>query len=133
MQFKVVHVFYHLRCLLGRREVGKGEPSKDAIVEVIIEGVGQGQAQIGHELHELLLLHGERDILNDNGRRDELFVDVVGKIFLAQRVSTESGVGVSRVQIRESKCGETLRLIKPSLASNVSACASIMKSITHRR
>ena len=121
MQFEVVHGFYHRSCLFGRGEIGKGKPSEDAIVEVIIESVGQGQAQLSHKRHELLLLYGKRNILDDNGSGNKLLIDVVGKIFLSQRVPAEGGVGVPRVQIGKGEGWQTLGLIDPSLASNVSA------------
>jgi hypothetical protein len=121
MQLEVVHVLDYLRRLVRGGEVGKGEASKNAIVEVVIEGVRQRQAQIGHELHELFLLHGEGDVLDDNGSWNELLVNVVSKIFLAERVPTESGILMSRVQTGKSERGETLGLVEPSLVSNVSA------------
>ena len=61
----------------GRCEVGKRKTPKDSIIKMIVKGIGQRQVHVNHQLHELLLLDGERDILDNNGSRNELFVIVL--------------------------------------------------------
>jgi hypothetical protein len=83
MQLKMIHGVYDLRRLLGCSEVGESQTSEDSIVEVVIEGVWERQPQISHQLHQLFLLHCERNVLDNNGGRDQFFIDIMRKIFLS--------------------------------------------------
>ena len=76
LELKVIEVFDHDGGLLGRGEIGKGQASEDAVIEVVVEGVRQRQTHFRHQLHQLLLLHRERDVFDDDGGRDELVVAV---------------------------------------------------------
>ena len=74
LQLKVIKMLNHHGGLLGCGEVGKRQASEDTMIKVIVEGVGQRQTEVGHELHQLLLLDREGDVLDDDGRRDELLL-----------------------------------------------------------
>lgn len=130
LQLKVVHRLNHDRRLLGRGEVGKRQATEDTIVEMVVEGIGQRQAEIGHQLHQLLLLDRKGDVLNDDGGGDQLFVALLRTVGVlahlrlahalaeslrhvlagAQRSAAEAGEGVER---RRQLL--LLRLIEPSL------------------
>ena len=97
VQLEVVHRVDDGGRLLGGGEVGKGQASEDAVVKVVVEGIGQRQAQVSHELHQLLLLDGEGDVLDDDGGGDELLVDVgvavAGVEHRARTAVVEAGQG----------------------------------------
>lgn len=116
MQFEVIHGVYDRSSFFGRGEVGEGEAPENTIVEMVVEGIRQRQAQISHQLHQLFLLDSKRDVLDDDGRGDELLVHLVRKIVLSQRVLAETLAWMSRAQTREGEARETLGLlIQPSL------------------
>ena len=60
--------------LFCRCEVCKGQAAEDAIVEMVVEGVGQREIQLGHQLDQLLFLHGEGNIFDDNGGGDQFII-----------------------------------------------------------
>lgn len=72
LELKVVEHLDDRGGLLGRREVCKGKTPEDAIVKVVVEGIRERQVHLGHELHQLLLLHRERDVLDHDRSRDQL-------------------------------------------------------------
>ena len=114
MQFKVVHRVYDRGSFLCCGEVGKSQTPENTIVKVIVEGIRERQAQVGHDLYQLLLLHCKWDVFDYNGRRDKLLVNFMRKIILSQRVP-EALAGVARAQSRESKTWKALRLVEPPL------------------
>ena len=76
LQLKVVEHLNHGSRFLCGGEIGKRQTAEDAVVKVVVESVGQGKVQLGHQLHQLFFLDGERDILDDDGGRDQLIVDI---------------------------------------------------------
>lgn len=72
MNLHGVHGFNDDPRVLGRLEVRKGQAPKDAVVEVVVEGIGLRQVHFEHDGCQRLLAHGKGDVLNDNGRGDEL-------------------------------------------------------------
>ena len=86
LKIHVIHGVNHLLRILRILEVGKGQAPKDAIIEVVVEGIRYGEAEFLHEILELLLLDGKGDILDDDGRRDQLF-----GLGLATAVVTKKG------------------------------------------
>lgn len=72
--------------VLGRLKVGKGEAAEDAIVKVVVEGVGLGQVHVEHDGGERLLAHGKGNVLDDNGRGDELVAVRGGGAQVGRRV-----------------------------------------------
>lgn len=67
-----VHGFNDYSSVFGRLEVGESETAEDAIVKVVIEGVGLRQVHLEHDGSEGLLADSERDILDDNSGRNKL-------------------------------------------------------------
>jgi len=76
LEFKVVEDFDDGGRFLGRGEVGEGQTTENTIVKVVIEGVGQWQVQLGHQLHQLFFLDGERNVFDDDGGWDQFIVYV---------------------------------------------------------
>ena len=76
LQFKVIEHLDHGRRLLRRGEIGEGQTPENAIVKVVVESVGQRKVQLGHQLHQLFLLDGKRNVLDDDGGRDQFVVDI---------------------------------------------------------
>jgi hypothetical protein len=74
LELHMVHRLDDYRSLFGGSEVCKCQSPENSAVEVVVEGVGKGEVHLCHELHELLLLDGKGDVLDDNGGRDELIV-----------------------------------------------------------
>lgn len=74
LKLKMVQNFNHGGGLFGRREVGESQTTENAIVEVVVEGVGKWQVHIRHQLNQLLLFHGKRNIFDDNGGWNQLIV-----------------------------------------------------------
>lgn len=64
----------------GALEVGKSEAAEDAVVEVVVEGIRLGKAQVRHDLGEHLFPHVERDVLDDDGRRDQVVAQRLGLV-----------------------------------------------------
>lgn len=119
VELEVVHGLDDGGRLLGGGEVGKGQAPEDAVVEVVVEGIGQGQAEVGHELDQLLLLDGEGDVLDDDGGGDQLLVDVVGV------AGVEHGARVAVAEAGQGKAGQALllgrRRLHPALAESAAA------------
>lgn len=110
LQFKMVEHIDDGRRFLCRGEVGKSQTPKDTIVEVVVERVGQGKVQFGHQLHQLFFLDGKGDVLDDNGGGDQFIVCLRGRGFRPQ---------CARLKRTGSEIGERTRdtglLIEPGL------------------
>ena len=115
VELEVVHGLDDLGCLLGSGEVCESKTPEDAIVEVVVEGIGQGKAKLSHEGDELFLLDGEGNVLDDDGGGDELLIHVLGELVLLH-LRVEQRVGVAVAQATQGEGGKTLGLIEPSLA-----------------
>lgn len=61
--------------LVSRREICEGQTPKNAVVEMVVERVWQRKAHLRHNVDQLLFLDRKRDVLDDNGGRDELFIE----------------------------------------------------------
>ena len=72
LELHVIHRVDNMSCLLGIGEVCKRKTSKDAIVEVVIKGVGKRELHFRHQSNELLLLDRERNVLDNNSGWDKL-------------------------------------------------------------
>lgn len=57
-------------CFFGAGEVSEGEAAEDAVVEVVVEGVWEGEGEVGHEGDELFFFHGEGDVFDYDCRGD---------------------------------------------------------------
>lgn len=86
LKFKVVEHLDHRGGLFGGGEVCKRQAPKDAIVEMVVERVGKREAQFGHQLHQLFLLDGKRDVLDDDGGQDQVIVRVLSRRFRPDRI-----------------------------------------------
>jgi hypothetical protein len=74
----MIHGLNDNRRLFRGREIRECEAAEDAVVEVVVEGVGEGEVHLGHDFGELLALDREGDVLDDDGGWDELFAVVIG-------------------------------------------------------
>jgi hypothetical protein len=99
-EFHVVESVDDLVSLTRGGEVSKGQTSEDAIVEVVVEGIGQRQVHVNHELNKLLFLDSEGDVLDDNGSGDQL-------VIIFKRLS--STIGTSRRKKRGRALGTVER------------------------
>jgi len=73
LELHVIHRIDDVSRLLRVGEVCKGKASEDAVIEMIIECIREGQLHVRHELHKLLFLDGERYVLDNDSCRDKLF------------------------------------------------------------
>lgn len=76
----------------GALEVGEGETTENAVIEVVVEGIRLGKAKVGHDLGKHLFPHVERDVLDDNGGRDEVTAEGLG---IMARVVHAAGVAMT--------------------------------------
>lgn len=97
MELEVIHGLDDLGRLLGSGEVCESKAPEDAVVEVVVESIGQGEAKLSHQRDKLFLLDGEGNILDDDGGRDEFLIYVLGKLTLLH-LRVEQGVGVAIAQ-----------------------------------
>ena len=85
--------------LRRRGEVGKRETTEDTVIEVIVECIWERQVHVDHQLNELLLLDCERDILDNNGSRNELFIIVLRVWTTWSRARSEDGLVLLRLRV----------------------------------
>ena len=76
----------------GALEVGEGETTENAVIEVVVEGIRLGKAKIGHNLGKHLFPHVERDILDDNGGRNKVASERLG---IMARVVHAAGIAMA--------------------------------------
>ena len=67
-----VHGFNNDASVLGRLEVGKGQTTEYAVVEVVVEGIWLWEVHFKHHGGEAFFADSKRNVLDDNGGRDEL-------------------------------------------------------------
>jgi len=79
LKLHVVHSGNNVSRLVRIGEVGKSQTSKDPLIEVVIERVGQRELHIRHKSDELLFLDGEGDVLDDDGSGDQLITLPLGR------------------------------------------------------
>jgi len=72
LEIQVVHLQDNSRCLLGGRKICKRQASENAVVEMVIERIREGESHFCHYRNELLFLDSEGDVLDDDGSGDEL-------------------------------------------------------------
>lgn len=65
---------HHQSRLVGRVEVGEGQPPEHPVVEVVVERVGERQVALGHEVQELLFLDREGDVLDHHSCGNDLVI-----------------------------------------------------------
>ncbi|KAB8627241.1 hypothetical protein FH972_026074 [Carpinus fangiana] len=95
VEVQVIHGLDDGGRLLRRGEVGKGQAAEDAVVKVIVEGIGQGQGHVGHDGDQLLLLDGKGDVLDDDCGGDEVLVGVGADMVVAHLAGVVDGRGVA--------------------------------------
>ena len=66
-------------------EIGKRKAPEDSVVKMIVERVRQGELHTSHEVDQLLLFHCKRDVLDDDGRRDQLVLAIMVQVVRAER------------------------------------------------
>ena len=72
----MVQVVDYCGCLLRRREIGEGQASENTVVEVVVKCIWQRQVHVRHQLYELLFLGRKRDVLDDDGGRNEFLIGI---------------------------------------------------------
>lgn len=112
LQFKVVQMIDNRRRLFCRGEVCKSQASEDPVIEVIIEGIGERQVHIGHELHQLFLLRRKWDVLDHDRRGDELLIGIGVESLRSQGGMSDVGIADPEVGVGG---GKRRMLIKPGL------------------
>jgi hypothetical protein len=73
LDIESIHSLDNSPGILCRLEVGKRKTAEDTVIEVVVEGIRLGQLHVKHQRCKLLLSDSERDILDNNSSRDELF------------------------------------------------------------
>jgi hypothetical protein len=97
MELEVIHGLDDLGRLLGSGEVCESKAPEDAVVEMVVESIGQGEAKLSHQRDKLFLLDGEGNVLDDDGGRDEFLIYVLGKLALLHlRVEQRVGVAIAQ-------------------------------------
>ena len=91
LKLKMIQMLDDRRRFVRRREIGKCEAPKYAVIEVVVERIRQRQAHLRHEFHQLLLFHRERYVFDDDCGRDELLIRIVGKIIRTNRLTSQWG------------------------------------------
>ena len=123
LELKVVHSVDDGGRLIGRGEVGESQSTENAIVEMVVEGVGERKAHISHQLNQLLFLDGKWNVLDDDSGRNELLVGLGSKLIRSDRGSTEDTSTKTKVW---GDLGHRLRLIEPGLSTSVSQTQTIL-------
>jgi hypothetical protein len=113
VELKVVHVVNDGRRLVRVGEVGESQTAENAIVEVVVEGVWERQSHVGHNRDELFLLDGERNVLDDDGSRDEFLVDL-GVVRVLAHLRTTKATKTHEVVVGHGR----LLLVEPSLENS---------------
>ena len=113
VELKVVHVVNDSRRLVCVGEVGESQATENTVVEVVVESIWERQSHVGHDRNELFLLDGKRNVLDDDGSRDELLVNLRVVRVLAHLRSTET------TETHEVVVGHgRLLLVEPGLESS---------------
>lgn len=133
LEFKVVHSINDSGGLVGRSEVGESQSAENTIVEVVVESVGKRKTHVSHQLDQLLLLDGERNVLDNNSGRDELFIGLRTELIGSDRRSAHDTS--TEAQVRRD-LRHRLGLVEPSLSTNVSQAQSVLvgsRVVAYRR
>ena len=133
LEFKVVHSINDSGGLVGRSKVGESQSAENTIVEVVVESVGKRKTHVSHQLDQLLLLDGERNVLDNNSGRDELFIGLRTELIGSDRRSAHDAS--TEAQVRRD-LRHRLGLVEPSLSTNVSQAQSVLvgsRVVAYRR
>ena len=123
LEFKVVHGVDDSGSLVGRGEVGESQSTENTVVEMVVEGVGKGETHVSHQLDQLLLLDGKRNVLDDDSGGDELLIGLRSKLIRSDRRSTKNTSTEAKVW---RDLGHRLGLIEPGLSTSISQTQSIL-------
>lgn len=72
MDVHAVHGLDDNSSVLGRLEVGKCKTSENAIVEMVVEGIGLGKVEFQHDGSQRFLSNCKWNVLDNDGGRDQL-------------------------------------------------------------
>lgn len=117
LEFEVVENFDDGGRFFGRSKVGKGQTTENTIVKVVVEGVGQGEVQLGHQLHQLFFLDGKRDVLDDDSGGDQFVIYFRSRSFWAHCTALER----TGTETRGKGARDAGLLIQPGLSCQVSS------------